>query len=171
MKKILPLMLILVLFTASMCACTSDSSESSSSAEEEAISHREITDITELELDKIDRISSNISGEEIFTNDENTVTDFCEIIKTLTPNNDAELPEKLKDISGGSYEITAYCGDDLLYGFLLSAGDMDEKEVRVYNDDEYFYCDADSYSASAFIDIYQIIYSLADSTGEEASAE
>lgn len=175
MKRLIILSTIAIILSISMCSCSwnIDSKNSSSVqistnfvssvSEENSMIHSTIKDIEDLELSKINKISSYILDEEIFVSDD-TVSEFTGIVKRLVSNDETDYPDEIRDLSGGWYQIKTYDGDTLLYTFTLSAGDMKDKIFRVdiENDKTYFLCNPDKDIAESFIEVYQKIYALHD---------
>lgn len=157
-----------------LCACnnTTDTAKitqeesTNSVADEEGLLYKKIDSINELEIDKITKISVFVQDEEIFTDNKNTISDFCEVIKNLTPNNDIEAPTGENGTHYfGFTQIMAYSGNNLLYTFSLNGGKSNQT-VYVDNNEFYFYCDINSDNAERFSEIYSDIYSISDNTSE-----
>lgn len=153
-----------------LTACTDNTdttatipSESTSSVvNEDGLSYKKIDNINELELDKINRLSIFVQEEEIFTDNQNTVSDFCDVIKNLVPNDNLKPPANKDGTHNyGFIEIIAYNGNDLLYTFSLNGGE-NNKSVYLGYDKSYFYCDIDSENSDKFSEIYNEIYTLSE---------
>lgn len=131
---------------------------------DETLPHKPIDNIDELELDKITKISTFVQDEEIFFDDENTLLNFSDVIKKLTPNDDVNPPmDDNVSYYCGFTQILAYNNDDLLYTFSLN-GAKDNYKVYVDDNKSYFYCDINSDDVEEFTDIYSKICSTAKST-------
>lgn len=142
---------------------TTPSESNCSVVNEDGLSYKKIDNINELELDKITKLSIFVQEEEIFTNNQNTISDFCDVIKNLVPNDNLE-PSINEDGTHhyGFIQIMAYIGDDLIYTFSLNGGE-DNKSVYLNYDKSYFYCDIDSENSDKFSEIYNEIYKLSES--------
>lgn len=165
---------ILAVVTICLCSCYSNENDSktveknstSATVSENDLLYKKIDSINELKLDKITKISAFVQDEEIFTDDKDIISDFCEIIKNITPNDNIETPTGENGTHYfGFTQIMAYSGNDLLYTFSLNSG-KNNQTVYVDNNKSYFYCDINSDNAERFSEIYSKIYSISDNTSE-----
>lgn len=169
---------VLATFSLCLCACNNatNSTESTEPTEttfeegtsvvlsEQTLPHKPIDNIDELELDKITKISTFVQDEEIFLDDENTLLNFNNVIKKLTPNDDENPP---MDDNGSYYygftQILAYNNDELMYTFSLN-GAKDNYKVYVDDNESYFYCDINNADVEDFTDVHSKICSSIEPT-------
>lgn len=132
-----------------------------------------IASIEELEYDKITKISSYIGDEEVFIEDEDLISDLCNVLKAAKVNKETIESMEPKDgviKSGGIYWIWAYNGDELLYTF--NAGDSEAPYLYVeFKDSSYVYCDISDKEYESIEDVYKKIYDKSEFANDDTDTD